>query len=137
MDENGKKEQVVLLNAVIEIEYAGKKSPVNMSMKISSDGAESTPVSYTTSDGKYNYVFQLASVIPDQNDKSKIRARIVVHKLFESGVGTKEETLIVEASVKPFINLVWLGTITLIVGFAVTIFRRAKNSIQEDQNGWM
>lgn len=36
----------------------------------------------------------------------------------------KGETLIVEASVKPYINLVWMGTITLIAGFILVIVRR-------------
>ncbi len=38
------------------------------------------------------------------------------------------ETLIAEASVKPYINLVWVGTVTLIVGFLVTIVRRVRES---------
>lgn len=39
---------------------------------------------------------------------------------------TKGETLVVEASVKPFINLVWIGTVALIGGFLITIVRRIK-----------
>jgi cytochrome c-type biogenesis protein CcmF len=38
---------------------------------------------------------------------------------------TKEDVLVVEASVKPLINLVWSGVIILLVGFLVTIVRRA------------
>jgi cytochrome c biogenesis factor len=33
-----------------------------------------------------------------------------------------------EASVKPFINLVWSGVIIVIVGFLVTIVRRAQEA---------
>lgn len=36
----------------------------------------------------------------------------------------KHETLIIEASVKPYINLVWLGTITLMIGLAIAVYRR-------------
>lgn len=35
-----------------------------------------------------------------------------------------QETLIVEASVKPFINVLWLGTYVVAIGFAVSIYRR-------------
>ena len=38
------------------------------------------------------------------------------------------ETLVVEASVKPFINLVWMGTVTLLVGFILTIVRRVQDA---------
>ena len=36
----------------------------------------------------------------------------------------KVDTLVVEASIKPYINLVWIGTFALIGGFLITIFRR-------------
>jgi cytochrome c-type biogenesis protein CcmF len=42
--------------------------------------------------------------------------------------GGKRETLVVEASVKPYINLVWMGTITLVVGFVLTILRRVREA---------
>lgn len=43
------------------------------------------------------------------------------------GLGTNfepQETLIVEASVKPFINVLWLGTYVVAIGFVVSIYRR-------------
>jgi len=43
-------------------------------------------------------------------------------------VPKREETLVVEASIKPMINLVWAGTITLIVGFLLTILRRSEEA---------
>jgi len=39
---------------------------------------------------------------------------------------TKVDTLVVEASIKPYINLVWIGTFALIGGFLITIFRRVQ-----------
>jgi cytochrome c-type biogenesis protein CcmF len=48
--------------------------------------------------------------------------------LEESGAeagGPSREMLVVEASIKPLINLVWAGLIILLVGVAVTIVRRA------------
>jgi cytochrome c-type biogenesis protein CcmF len=40
----------------------------------------------------------------------------------------KADILVVEASVKPYINLVWNGVIILIVGFIITIVRRAQEA---------
>jgi cytochrome c-type biogenesis protein CcmF len=40
------------------------------------------------------------------------------------------EVLVVEASIKPYINLVWAGVIILLVGFLVTIVRRAAEAGQ-------
>jgi cytochrome c-type biogenesis protein CcmF len=37
------------------------------------------------------------------------------------------DTLVVEASVKPYINLVWIGTFAMIGGFLITIIRRIKD----------
>ncbi len=37
-----------------------------------------------------------------------------------------KEALVVEASIKPFISLVWIGTALLLVGFVVSIFRRKR-----------
>ncbi len=45
------------------------------------------------------------------------------------------ETLVVEASVKPFINLVWAGVIVLLVGFGVTIVRRVGDVVARDHGG--
>jgi cytochrome c-type biogenesis protein CcmF len=43
------------------------------------------------------------------------------------------EVLMVEASVKPFINLVWAGVIVLLIGFLITIVRRSLEArLQQD-----
>jgi cytochrome c biogenesis factor len=41
---------------------------------------------------------------------------------------SQEDILVIEASVKPYINLVWTGVIILVVGFLVTIVRRAQEA---------
>ncbi len=45
--------------------------------------------------------------------------------------GPKVETLVVEASVKPFINLVWIGTFVLFGGFLITIVRRIQETMKK------
>lgn len=52
-----------------------------------------------------------------------------------SSPGSEADTdiLVAEASVKPFINLVWSGVIVLVVGFLVTMVRRVKEARLKDQ----
>jgi cytochrome c-type biogenesis protein CcmF len=47
-----------------------------------------------------------------------------------TGAVAKTDVLVVEASVKPLINLVWAGVIILLVGFIVTIFRRSREGLE-------
>ena len=56
---------------------------------------------------------------------------ISVSKLSESSQAApkkKTEVFTVEASIKPFIGLVWLGVIITVLGFAVSIVRRTKET---------
>lgn len=39
---------------------------------------------------------------------------------------SQPDVLVVEASIKPFINLIWSGTILMLVGFGLAIFKRSK-----------
>ncbi len=49
---------------------------------------------------------------------------------FREGGGTTPpaDLLIVDASVKPYMNLVWAGTVLMIAGFVLSIFKRSKES---------
>ena len=38
------------------------------------------------------------------------------------------EVLSIEASVKPFVNLVWMGVILMVVGFTISVVRRTKET---------
>jgi cytochrome c-type biogenesis protein CcmF len=38
----------------------------------------------------------------------------------------RAEALVVEASVKPYISLVWVGTVVLIIGFVLSLFKRSR-----------
>ncbi len=40
----------------------------------------------------------------------------------------QQEALIVEASVKPFINLLWAGTVLMMIGFVLSILKRSKEA---------
>jgi cytochrome c-type biogenesis protein CcmF len=60
--------------------------------------------------------------------RGKSSITVTVSTPLAEGQPKKSETLIVEASVKPFINLVWLGTVTLVAGFFITIIRRGEEA---------
>ncbi len=42
---------------------------------------------------------------------------------------TPEEILTIEASIKPFISLVWIGVIVMVAGFTIASYRRLKESL--------
>ncbi len=42
--------------------------------------------------------------------------------------GTPQEILMVDASIKPFINLVWAGVIIMVAGFFISVVKRTKES---------
>jgi cytochrome c-type biogenesis protein CcmF len=50
-----------------------------------------------------------------------------VHGGGKAGSGPRE-VLIVDASVKPYINFVWAGTVIMMVGFVLSILKRSKES---------
>ncbi len=110
----------------------GTSSPLLLSMKSSGGGeVEFVPASYVTR-GKEEYVLALSRIIPDQSDPS--RSRVVLSVVTPApAVQQRRETLVVEASVKPMINLVWMGTVTLVLGFLVTILRRVREAQSREQ----
>ena len=44
------------------------------------------------------------------------------------GGSVSEESLIVDASVKPFVGLLWLGFLAMMVGFGISIEKRSKEA---------
>jgi cytochrome c-type biogenesis protein CcmF len=72
-----------------------------------------------------NISISFASLSADQG-----KATIVVspYTLEKFPTPAKQEILAVNASVKPFINLVWAGTVILSIGFLISIIRRSKES---------
>lgn len=47
----------------------------------------------------------------------------------EINIQSKDEVLIVAASIKPFISLVWIGVVVMVLGFFVSVVRRLKESL--------
>ena len=80
--------------------------------------------------------FTIKGMSPNKDDKSK--SSVTLHVTgFEDQAETQadppKETLVVEASIKPYINLVWMGTAMMVFGFLVTISRRLQEAMNNSR----
>jgi cytochrome c-type biogenesis protein CcmF len=76
------------------------------------------------------YEFLITGMSPDRESRENSSVEIGVRNIgMGAGASTAQpDVLIVEASVKPYINMVWSGVIIVLVGFLVTIVRRAQEA---------
>ncbi|MEX1276830.1 MAG: cytochrome c biogenesis protein CcsA [Bacteroidota bacterium] len=116
-----------VINVELQVLEGKKKQPLTLKMINTGSGPEFTSATYVAADQR-SYEFTLVRIIPDREDKGKSMMEFTVKFPEDPGAARKGETLVVEASIKPLINLVWVGTVTLIVGFALTIARRAEEA---------
>ncbi|HTP81285.1 MAG TPA: cytochrome c-type biogenesis CcmF C-terminal domain-containing protein [Bacteroidota bacterium] len=112
------------IRAILEVGEGYKKQNVDLVMKNDGSGVEYVPVDWKTTDGKV-YQFKLTQIEPNREDKSKSRVHFSVKPPADPSAKPRGESLVIEATVKPYINLVWVGTVTLVIGFFLTIVRRA------------
>ena len=109
------------IGAVITIEGNGKREEVELLRKQSGGDVEFT--AYESKD--LNLKLQLANLsasgielIPSTIDAQS-----------ENKPQEKKEILTVNASVKPFVSLVWIGVLVMVLGFFVAVSRRLKDSL--------
>lgn len=112
------------IGAILEVSAEGKTERIKPLMK---GGSGAQPEFIPAKPSFVNVEMKIAKLQPNREDPSKSRVELSYRDLNASSV-PKTETLIVEASVKPLINLVWAGTITLLVGFIITIIRRVQEA---------
>ncbi len=124
------------IGVVLTVSKEGRTERVVPQVLNSSDGMDFRPA--LTADSKLR--FNVISIRPDQSNPENSSVQIEVTSgaatLTASGPATKQDVLIVEASIKPFINLVWLGTIIAMAGLVITIARRTKEARPKDQETW-
>jgi cytochrome c-type biogenesis protein CcmF len=116
-------EAEVTIGVMLEVEKDGKKEEVKPLFKRSAAGPTFVPATLKGT----QIEFSIVRMQPNREDKSKSSVEISVNDPTLTPA-TKAETLVVEASIKPYINLVWMGTITLVVGFVLTIYRRVQEA---------
>jgi hypothetical protein len=119
-----------VIDAKLIVSDGNAKKRLDLKMKTGPKGAEYVPSDFVASDGK-NYEFVVNQMLPSQDDPSKSSVDIVINLPLDGTAPKREETLIIEASIKPMINLVWAGTITLVIGFLLTIARRVEEAKRE------
>ena len=72
-------------------------------------------------------IFSIGGVSLPEGEGARPEVEIVA-RTATSGSAADKDTLVVEASVKPLINLVWTGVILLLVGLGTTIVRRSREA---------
>lgn len=116
----------VRIGALLRVKKYGKK-PVDIApAKVMNNGeAADRPATFNK-----NHQFTIANMKPDQEstENSSVEIGYKDLRLSNQSRNSEGDILVVEASVKPYINLVWSGVIIVLVGFIVTIVRRAQEA---------
>ncbi len=110
------------IGAVVEVVHNGKTYNVEPKMKSSGGEKVFEHVTITEADLKIEMVNLDASgkidvIITELSDDNIHEAKV-----------TKGESLWVDVSVKPFMNLIWLGTFVLSLGFIIAMVRRTREA---------
>lgn len=112
------------------------KVKVGAVLEIISGNEKETVIPYVVYDGEPKYFgaeskllggpVQLNAMNIGGMGEGRSAIQISVEHNHDTHVSANKETLIVEASVKPFISLVWIGTFLVLTGFIVSIQRRKR-----------
>lgn len=111
----------ISIGAKLEVKHYGKVYKVTPKFITKEAEREDIPVDIKDAD----LTIRFASLSADQGKATIIVSPYTVEK-FPTPI--KQEILAVNASIKPFINLVWGGTIILTIGFIIAIVRRSRES---------
>jgi len=118
----------------------GKDITIGAKLSVSRDGSAAKPVTPAkvikngqTSDvpARFEERFEItiAGLSPDRESRENSTVELAVRDVMRAAdTPAAPDILVAEASVKPYINLVWAGVIILLVGFLVTIVRRAQEA---------
>lgn len=111
------------MGAVIEIEKDGKKVETELIRKLTNGQVEFT--SFESKD--MNLKIELENLSAGNIDiaVSSLDGNETTNQIQQT---QSEEVLSVSASIKPFINLVWVGVVVMVIGFFIAMTRRLKES---------
>lgn len=119
-----------IMGAEFEVTIDGKTEKLVPEQHISETGSNSIPTKLAGND-KYTFLLTKLSI----SGESMVDVAII-----DESVPRKPEapeTLILTASIKPFINLVWGGTLVMVLGFylaLLTRYRRMKTETRKMEN---
>ncbi len=109
------------IGADLTIKYNGKEESLEPYMQNEGQGPQYFPAESKDADLKIS--------ITSMNATGK-EVSLVFSKLNASHTSSApREVLTVEASIKPFISLVWIGVLVMAAGFIISAFRRTKESL--------
>jgi cytochrome c-type biogenesis protein CcmF len=96
-------------------------------MNIKTQFVEGTPspMPYTMEKNK-KYVFYFLNMSVKGEEAGGTTAQVVIMDPTKVSTASNKETLVVEASIKPFISVLWAGVVILFAGFFLSIVRRRK-----------
>lgn len=107
----------LLFGLALDVNVAGKMYSAEplILMKKSAEGA--TPYLFDRNIDELGLKFRFVKIIPEQG-------KVELH-VFEKAQASKE-WLVFKSIAFPYINLYWVGTIVMVIGFLISIFRRKK-----------
>lgn len=107
------------IGALLQITYNGQSVDAEAIMKSNGGNREFLPV-----------VIKDADLKIEMTSLDAAGSLQVIISSLSKGSGLSKEVLTVEASSKPFIGLIWFGTILMVVGFFISTVRRSRESNQ-------
>lgn len=126
----------MVIGVMLDVVHNGETERVTPQVVSGREGMDSRPA--MTSDSQLQ--FNVLSIHPDQENPNRSSVNVEILKggatLTATGSSGTQDVLIVEASIQPFINLVWLGTIITMIGLIITIVRRSIEARPAEQEGW-
>jgi cytochrome c-type biogenesis protein CcmF len=108
------------VGAKFSVKFNGKTEDVETVMQSTGGNREFIPVELKEANIKM--------VMGNLNAAGSIELKVSSLDVSASNIPPKE-VLSIEASVKPFISLVWIGVLTMAAGFLISAFRRSKESL--------
>lgn len=110
------------MGAIMNVEYDGKRESFELLRKSVSGQIEFSDYEIKEAGLKIRLLNLTAEKIQISiDDKNNIAGKLTQE--------APKEILSITASVKPFINLVWVGVLLIVIGFFVSVSRRLKESI--------
>lgn len=112
------------IGAIIKVKDSKFTETLEPKIKYTDGNPEYLAASITGND-VYGFYFVKMS-IKGEEEGGTTATIAVVNKNNTSHSHRTDETLVLTASVKPFINVLWIGTGVLVLGFFISILKRRK-----------
>ncbi len=109
-------ESQISVGATLEVKHEGAVDTLTPSMSMDVSGEDQIKEKVYLPDGKHG-------VVLEQIDADRKMVKLTI---FAPEDEPQKDLLVLEVSRKPLINLLWLGTVLIMLGLAVSTYRRAK-----------